>query len=180
MSPSVTRLVGCALTPLVGAISPGCPGWQRRGLREGAPRQRLKSGPVRDRARTCSRAKVRAARGPLRKVSKLNVSVRVIDGIYGRPAVGVSVELSREVNGAFVTQWREKTDDDGRISSLRTSPLTAGGYRLEFDLDGYFRALGYASLNSAIGVRFFLASQNQHYALSVLITPTSCTTFKDD
>lgn len=92
----------------------------------------------------------------------------------------MSVELSREVNGAFVRQWREKTDDDGRISSLRTSPLTTGAYLLEFDLDGYFRALGYASLNSAIGVRFFLASQNQHYALSLLITPTSCTTFKDD
>ena len=92
----------------------------------------------------------------------------------------MSVELSRDVNGAFVTQWREKTDDDGRISSLRTSPLATGAYLLEFDLDGYCRALGYASLNSAIGVRFFLASQNQHYALSVLITPTSCTTFKDD
>lgn len=92
----------------------------------------------------------------------------------------MSAELSREANDASVMLWRETTDDDGRISSLRTSPLTQGAYRLEFDLDGYFRAIGYASLISAIGVRFFLASQNQHYALSLLITPTSCTTFKDD
>jgi 5-hydroxyisourate hydrolase len=110
----------------------------------------------------------------------VSVSVQVINGIYGRPAAGVSVSLSRKVNDVFTPQWRERTDEDGRISLLQGPPLQPGSYELEFDLDGYFRAIGYASFNSLIALRFYLASPTGHYRLSLLITPASCIAVRED
>lgn len=110
----------------------------------------------------------------------MSVSVHVVDCVYGRPAVGLSACLSRELDGVATEQWRDRTDDDGRISSLRKSPLERGSYTLELDLDDYFCTLGFAPFNSAISMRFYLPSETHHYGLSVLITPTACMTFKED
>jgi 5-hydroxyisourate hydrolase-like protein (transthyretin family) len=82
----------------------------------------------------------------------VNVSVRVIDGIYGRPAAGLTVSLSREFNGEFVRRWTLRTDEIGQVLSLRELSLPPAVYRLEFDLGEYFTTFGYAPHNSAIGV----------------------------
>jgi 5-hydroxyisourate hydrolase-like protein (transthyretin family) len=109
----------------------------------------------------------------------VSVSIRVIDSVYGRPATGLSVSFSRELEGVLVEKWRDHTDDDGRISGL-PNPSQPGSYTVEFDLDGYFRTLGYAPINSAISMRFHVTGETRYYGLSLLITPSSCVAFRED
>lgn len=115
--------------------------------------------------------------GPVRKMS---VSIRVIDCVYGRPAAGLRASLSRELDGVAVKQWSDQTDEDGCISGLTKPPLALGPYILEIDLESYFRALGYESLNSAVSVRFRVINETGHYGLSVFITPASCMALRED
>jgi 5-hydroxyisourate hydrolase-like protein (transthyretin family) len=121
-----------------------------------------------------------AARRQTGPVSKMSVSIRVTDCIYGRPAAGLYASLSQELGGKAVKQWRDQTDEDGRISGLTKPPLALGSYILEIDLESYFRALGYESLNSAVSVRFRVINENGHYGLSVFITPAGCMTLRED
>jgi 5-hydroxyisourate hydrolase-like protein (transthyretin family) len=109
----------------------------------------------------------------------MSLSIRVVDCVYGRAAVGMPVTLHREASNGSSQQWREETDDDGRISSLLKSPLARGSYVLEFDLDRYFSTLGFASSSSAIAMRFHIPSETYHYGLSVLVTPSACSIFKE-
>jgi 5-hydroxyisourate hydrolase-like protein (transthyretin family) len=69
----------------------------------------------------------------------MSVSVSVVDGVYGRPAVNVAVWVKREVDGVLTEQWHPRANDDGHISCLQNSPLTRGSYALELDLEGLLR-----------------------------------------
>src|SRR5260370_15722722 len=109
----------------------------------------------------------------------MSVSVNVVDCVYGRPAVNMAVRLMREVDGVFTEQWLNRTNDEGRVLSLQNSPLARGSYALEFDLEGYFCALGFTPLNSACTMRFRSPGENRHYRLSVLVTPSACFTFME-
>jgi 5-hydroxyisourate hydrolase len=109
----------------------------------------------------------------------MSVSVRVVDCIYGRPAVGVPVDLTRECEGSRVRRWHDQTNDEGRLSGLPEPMRGRGSYTLVFDLDDYFSKLGYSSLNSAISIRFHVASDTQPYDLSLLITPASCIAYRE-
>jgi 5-hydroxyisourate hydrolase-like protein (transthyretin family) len=109
----------------------------------------------------------------------MSVSVSVVDGVYGRPAVNVAVCLKREVGGVLTEQWRHRTNDDGHISGLQNSPLTRGSYALEVDLEGYFSTLGFTPLNSAVTIRFRTPGEGRHCRLSLLVTPSACMTFME-
>ena len=108
----------------------------------------------------------------------MSVSIRVVDCVYGRPAVGVSVDVTREREGFAVWQRHDQTDDEGRLSGLLEPMRERGSYSLVFDLDDYYRKLGHSSLNSAISIRFHAASDTQHHHLSLLIAPTSCIAYR--
>jgi 5-hydroxyisourate hydrolase-like protein (transthyretin family) len=109
----------------------------------------------------------------------MNVPIRVIDCVYGSAAVGVPVDVICESEGAVVQQWRGHTGDDGYLYGPPRARKWGGFYTLTFDLDGYFRKLGYASLNSAISVRFHLHQDSHQYGVSILITPSSCVIFRE-
>ena len=109
----------------------------------------------------------------------MSVSIRVLDCVYGRPAVGVRVDVICELEGIVVRQSRNYTGDDGYVSGSPEATQGRGFYTFIFDLDGYFRKLGYASLNSAISVRFHLLQDSHQYDVSMLITPSSCVTFRE-
>jgi 5-hydroxyisourate hydrolase-like protein (transthyretin family) len=106
----------------------------------------------------------------------MTVSVHVIDLVYGRAAVGMTVTLSREASA----QWRERTDNSGRISCLGESLVPSGTYTLEFDLDEYFGLRGFAPVNSAASIRFRIPGVTHNYSLSVLVTPSAYFAFKAD
>ncbi|MEU7474428.1 hydroxyisourate hydrolase [Lentzea sp. NPDC042327] len=109
----------------------------------------------------------------------MSVSVRVIDGIYGRPAAGLAVSLSRQSDGGSVRRWTGRADESGQVLSLRELSLPRGAYRLEFDLGEYFNTLGYAPRNSAIGVSF-TTNRDRVHRITLLVTPANCFIFSED
>ncbi|SRR5258708_2301996 len=109
----------------------------------------------------------------------VSISIHVINGVYGRAAAAMSVVLSREVSGKLEEQWRDLTDDDGRISGLNRSSLPAGSYAIDLNLDGYFRQLGLVSVNSAMTLRFYLPNEYSHYGVLILVTPAFSALFME-
>jgi 5-hydroxyisourate hydrolase len=108
----------------------------------------------------------------------MSVLVRVINCTYGRPAVGVPVRLERDIDGAWVEQERDLTDDEGCISQLGNAGLARGIYRLEFDLDSYFFSLGIAPFYPAVSIRFRMTDPTRPCDISLLITPSAYFTFQ--
>jgi 5-hydroxyisourate hydrolase-like protein (transthyretin family) len=109
----------------------------------------------------------------------MSVSVCVVDCVYGRPAVNMPVRLMREVGGVLTEQWRDRTNEDGRVPDLQNLSLQRGSYALELDLESYFCTLGFTPLNAAITMRFRAAGEGRHSQLSVLVTPSACMTFME-
>ena len=63
------------------------------------------------------------------------ISTHVLDTERGQPATGVRVVLYRlDVGTAPIRMTQALTDGDGRVRDLLERPLTAGDYRLEFDV----------------------------------------------
>jgi 5-hydroxyisourate hydrolase len=102
------------------------------------------------------------------------ISTHVLDTDRGMPAVGVRVALYRlDVGAAPIRMTQALTDGDGRIRDLLERPLTAGDYRLEFDVaheDGSFFT------KVAIDLRITDAERSYHVPL--LLAPYAMTTYR--
>lgn len=102
------------------------------------------------------------------------ISTHVLDTEAGEPAPGIHVRLTRLVDdGAEVEAGSATTDADGRVPKLLEGELTAGGYRLRFDLrgrtGGFFRVV-------ALDIHVSDASRSYH--VPVLLSPFSITTYR--
>lgn len=108
------------------------------------------------------------------------LTTHVLDTMHGRPAAGVSLRLSRggEPLGAAIT------NQDGRVdqSLLAGAPLTAGRYRLEFDIGEYYRDMGVALPHPAfldvVVIDFGVADAGSHYHVPLLVSPYGYSTYR--
>jgi 5-hydroxyisourate hydrolase len=106
--------------------------------------------------------------------SRPTISTHVLDAERGMPAEGIPVALYRlEPGGKPIRMTQALTDSDGRVRDLLERPLTAGDYRLEFDLGGddgvFFRRF-------AIDVS--IADTARSYHVPLLLAPYSMTTYR--
>jgi 5-hydroxyisourate hydrolase-like protein (transthyretin family) len=93
------------------------------------------------------------------------------------PAEGVRVALYRlDVGAAPIRMTQALTDSDGRVRDLLERPLTAGEYRLEFDLvggeedeDPFFTRLA---------VDLSITDVGRSYHVPLLVAPYSMTTYR--
>jgi 5-hydroxyisourate hydrolase len=108
----------------------------------------------------------------------MSVVVKAIDGTYGRPAVGISVQLFRDIEGSWAEQQRGMTDEEGHIAQLRDIPFEHGMYRLEFDLDSYFSSMGITPFYPTVVMKFRIADPSQGYYISLVITPSAYCTYR--
>ena len=110
------------------------------------------------------------------------ISTHVLDTEAGAPAAGVHVilyKLGEDDRPIRLTQ--ALTDDDGRVQDLLGRPMSAGVYRLEFNLAGprgsgsaddderFFRRL---SLDLAVD------DTSRSYHVPLLLAPFSITTYR--
>ena len=102
------------------------------------------------------------------------ISTHVLDTERGQPATGVRVVLYRlDVGTAPIRMTQALTDGDGRVRDLLERPLTAGDYRLEFDV-----AHEDASFFTKIAVDLRITDTGRSYHVPLLLAPYSMTTYR--
>ena len=102
------------------------------------------------------------------------ISTHVLDTERGQPATGVRVVLYRlDIGTAPIRMTQALTDGDGRVRDLLERPLTAGDYRLEFDV-----AHEDASFFTKIAVDLRITDTGRSYHVPLLLAPYSMTTYR--
>lgn len=108
------------------------------------------------------------------------LTTHVLDTMHGRPAAGVGLRLSRDGE----TLKAAVTNADGRVDAplLTGERLTAGRYRLEFDIGDYYRGLGIALPEPAfldvVVIDFGVADTAAHYHVPLLVSPFGYSTYR--
>jgi 5-hydroxyisourate hydrolase len=108
------------------------------------------------------------------------LTTHVLDTMHGRPAAGVSLRLSRE--GEVVRS--AITNQDGRVDPplLTGEQLTAGRYRLEFDVGEYYRDMGVALPDppflEVVVIDFGVSDAASHYHVPLLVSPFGYSTYR--
>lgn len=108
------------------------------------------------------------------------ISSHVLDTALGRPAVGVPVRLERlEPGGDWGVLGEGVTNADGRVSDfLRGAELAAGTYRLGFDTETYFTALGSACFFPRVEVVFRVETAGARFHIPLLLSPFGYSTYR--
>ena len=106
------------------------------------------------------------------------ITTHVLDTSRGRPAVGVPVVLERAGDAGWQAVGRGTTDADGRVRDLLASAPEAGRYRLSFDTDAYFRAVGDVGFYPEVSVAFVVGHGDEHYHVPLLLSPFGYSTYR--
>jgi 5-hydroxyisourate hydrolase len=108
------------------------------------------------------------------------LTTHVLDTTHGRPAAGMALRLMR--GGELLAEAR--TNADGRCDGplLDGDSLSAGAYRLEFDVGPYFRGLGVAMVQPAfletVAIEFGVAESGGRYHVPLLVSPFAYSTYR--
>ncbi|HTP19513.1 MAG TPA: hydroxyisourate hydrolase [Solirubrobacteraceae bacterium] len=106
------------------------------------------------------------------------ITTHVLDTSRGSPAAGVPVLLDRAVDAGWRPVGRGTTDADGRARDLLTSAPEPGRYRLTFDTDVYFRAVGVSGFYPEVSVTFVVGHGEEHYHVPLLLSPFGYSTYR--
>lgn len=98
------------------------------------------------------------------------ISTHVLDTEHGRPAAGVSVELSLVTDDGIVDVGSGLTDSDGRIRRLTEGALEPGDYMLSFRVAGPFF--------QEVSISFRVEDVTRSYHVPLLLAPYSLSTYR--
>ena len=111
--------------------------------------------------------------------SRPTISTHVLDTERGAPAAGIRVTLYRlDVGAAPIRMTQALTDVDGRVRDLLGRPLTAGDYRLEFDVAGRGEDAAAGGFFTRMSVDMSIADTSRSYHVPLLLAPFSMTTYR--
>jgi 5-hydroxyisourate hydrolase len=115
----------------------------------------------------------------------MGLSTHVLDTMHGSPAAGMAVKFYKFEGTRAVLEKSFTLDSDGRNPDgllIGHAVLKKGQYRLEFDVAGYFRALGVVLPDppflNLVTLDFGIASEAQHYHVPLLTTPWGYSTYR--
>jgi 5-hydroxyisourate hydrolase len=108
------------------------------------------------------------------------ISTHVLDTARGVPAAGVPVLLERLESSVIEEVSRAETDGDGRVRELVSTGTApgAGRYRLTFDTEPYFSALGVEVFYPSVAVVFDVRDGTQHHHVPLLLSPYGYSTYR--
>jgi 5-hydroxyisourate hydrolase len=108
------------------------------------------------------------------------LTTHVLDLAHGRPAAKVKVRLLKE--GRLLASFETNADGRSPADILPAKAMTAGEYRLEFDVGDYFR---HAGLNlpqpaflETVTIQFGVADPAQSYHVPLLVSPYGYSTYR--
>jgi 5-hydroxyisourate hydrolase len=107
----------------------------------------------------------------------MKVFTRVLDGTYGKSAVGVQARLARACDDGWTTVADAETDHDGRIAEWTGPGLEPGLYRIVFDSDGYFARSGTVAAYPEVIVIFRMQKGMHSFQVQVTLAPYSYSTY---
>jgi len=107
----------------------------------------------------------------------MKIIAQVLDGIYGKCAVGVRACLARANASGWVTVGEAETSYKGRIDDWDSSHLQRGLYRIVFDSDSYFAGLGATTAYPEVAVTFRMQNASAAFQVQVTLTPYSYSTY---
>ena len=112
--------------------------------------------------------------------NRATISTHVLDTTRGEPAAGVLVTLWRLDGKNAVPQGSHETDADGRIASLAggEGALSAGTYRLSFDVGAYYKKKGTAAFLQRATLDFEIADLTRRYHVPLLMSPFACSSYR--
>lgn len=108
------------------------------------------------------------------------ISTHVLDTARGMPARGIRVTLQRSAGpDAWGDLAMGSTNADGRIPDFvpKDVELTAGTYRMRFDVSAYFSEHKTKSFYPYIEVVFELGNDG-HYHVPLLLSPWGFSTYR--
>ncbi|HEX7183073.1 MAG TPA: hydroxyisourate hydrolase [Thermoanaerobaculia bacterium] len=108
------------------------------------------------------------------------ITTHVLDTSRGRPASGVPVVLEIRSGAEWWEIGRGETDSDGRVRQLLPdrSLLSAGTYRLTFNVGKYFESRGVESFYPEASIVFVIRDAAQHYHVPLLLSPYGYSTYR--
>lgn len=105
------------------------------------------------------------------------IVAHVLDGTYGKPAVGVRACLERANANDWSTVAKTETNRDGYIEDWGSTHLDRGLYRIVFDSDSYFAGLGATNAYPEVAVVFRVQNESVDYQVQVTLAPSSYSTY---
>lgn len=104
------------------------------------------------------------------------ISTHILDTSLGHPAAAVAVTLAKQEGGAWKEIAAEKTNADGRISFA--CPPEPGTYRLQFQIDAYFRGQKLTPFFPEATVVFEIRDTSRKYHVPLLLNPYGYSTYR--
>ncbi len=104
------------------------------------------------------------------------ISTHILDTSLGNPAEGVGVVLETLRSGAWVELSHEKTNKDGRATF--GAATEAGKYRLQFQIESYYRGHGKKPFFLDAQVAFEITDLSRKYHVPLLLNPYGYSTYR--
>lgn len=110
------------------------------------------------------------------------ISTHVLDTMHGRPAAGMALRFFRDDEAMPLKALT--TNADGRTDEplMGGDALTAGPYRIEFEVGAYFKALGVdlpdPPFLDVVSIRFGVGAPDRKYHVPLLVSPWSYSTYR--
>lgn len=108
------------------------------------------------------------------------ISTHLLDTSIGRPASGVRVRIYRADPEGWQRIAEGDTDADGRITEILPFGvmLTAGDWRLRFEVGQWFALRGVESFYPAVDIYFTVRHPEEHHHVPLLVNPFGYTTYR--
>lgn len=104
------------------------------------------------------------------------ISTHILDTSLGHPAQGVEVLLEKKKDDQWTLIAKEKTNSDGRI--VFAAPAQAGNYRLQFQIENYFKKNKITPFFTVVPVVFDIVDTSRKYHIPLLLNPYGYSTYR--
>jgi 5-hydroxyisourate hydrolase len=108
------------------------------------------------------------------------ISTHVLDLALGKPAKDVAVRLEKQEPSGWRILQSQRTDQDGRCTQLLPTyeELSAGSYRLAFDVANYYAVQRVDALYPVVEITFFVRDGETQYHIPLLLSAHGYTTYR--
>ena len=106
------------------------------------------------------------------------ITTHVLDTLTGRPAAGLTLELSRSGDTGWAPLGRFSTGEDGRCATplLEGRAMQAGQYEILFHVAAW--RTGAPGFYDAIPIRFTVADPQAHHHVPLILSPFGYSTYR--